>query len=265
MDLWPWVLICFAVFLIGVTKSGLGAGLGLIVVPMTAIGLGHTSRGSEAALGLLLPLLLFGDCISVWQYRKVADFSLVRRLVVPTLIGIVAGSVILWLIHNQSAKLVGLLMRLEIGIESIFLVALNWWREYRGEQHKLLREPARSWITGSFIGVSTTLAHAAGPIFATYLLPLKPPRQVFVGTAACFFFIANAAKFPTYVFAGQFAKAEFSFTAMFFPLVVLGAVCGFYLVRKMTDLAFLRFVYYATFAIGVYLVVDSAVGLTRMM
>jgi hypothetical protein len=265
MDWWPWALICFAVFLIGLTKSGLGAGLGLIVVPMTAIGLGHTPRGSEAALGLLLPLLLFGDCLSVWQYRRVADFSLVRRLVLPTLIGIALGSVILWLIHNQSAQLVGTLMRLEIGLESIFLVALNWWREYRGEQHKLLREPLRSWLTGSFIGVSTTLAHAAGPIFATYLLPLKPPRQVFVGTAACFFFIANAAKIPTYIFAGQFAKAEFSFTVMFFPLVVAGALCGFWLIKKLTDFAFLRFIYYATFAIGVYLVVDSAVALVRMM
>ena len=59
----PWIIISFAVFLIGVTKSGLGAGLGLIVVPIVAISLDHTSRGSAAALGMLLPLLISGDLV----------------------------------------------------------------------------------------------------------------------------------------------------------------------------------------------------------
>ena len=51
-----WFIVFLAVFLIGVTKSGFGSGVGLMVVPMTAIAMGHIpGRGSEAALGLLLP------------------------------------------------------------------------------------------------------------------------------------------------------------------------------------------------------------------
>ena len=88
----PWLIVCFAVFLIGITKSGLGAGLGLVVVPITALALGHTSRGSEAALGLLLPLLITGDLLSVWQYRRIFDFNLIRPLIVPADVGIVMGS-----------------------------------------------------------------------------------------------------------------------------------------------------------------------------
>jgi uncharacterized protein len=263
--IWAWALICFAVFLIGLTKSGLGAGLGLIVVPLTAIGLSHTDRGEAATLGLLLPLLIAGDLFSIYQYRKLADFSLVKSLLLPTLIGIVVGALLLSQIHKQNAELISILMRLEIGLESMLLCGLAIWREWKGLPQKLLPEPTRSWLTGTFIGVSTTLAHAAGPIFAAYLLPLKPSRQTFVGTASMFFFLANMTKVPVYIAAGQFAHAEIGFTVRFLPLVVLGAICGFYLVKKMTDLSYLRLVYYLTFLIGVYLVVESVVKLVAKM
>lgn len=260
-----WSLVCFAVFLIGLTKSGLGAGMGLIVVPICAVALSHTSRGSQATLGLLLPLLIAGDLLSIWQYRKLFDFKLIKLLLAPTAAGIVLGSGILWLIHDQeNQKLVSTLMRLEIGLESVFLVSLAWWRQWRGDEHKLLPEPARSIITGTFTGVSTTLAHAAGPVVAMYLLPLKPERRAFVGTTALFFFMANTAKLPTYYFASQFEHAELGFTIRFLPLVALGAVLGFWLVRRFTNQGYLRFVYWATFAIGVYLVVDAAATLLRM-
>jgi uncharacterized protein len=259
-----WPLVCFAVFLIGVTKSGLGAGLGLIVVPITAIALGHTSLGSDAALGLLLPLLICGDLFSISQYRREFDFSLVRRLLLPTAIGIGVGSLLLWWIHNQSNReLVATLMRLEIGLESIFLVSLFWWRAWRGTQQKLMREPARSWLTGLFTGVSTTLAHAAGPIIAAYLLPLKLDRRVFVGTTAVFFCMANLSKLPTYFFAGQFAKIDVSLALKLMPLVIAGGLVGRWIVRRLSNQNFFKIAYALVFAMGWYLVIESVIRLWR--
>ena len=52
MSIW-WFIVCLAVFLIGVTKSGFGSGVGLMIVPMTAIALDHIGKGSQAVLGLL--------------------------------------------------------------------------------------------------------------------------------------------------------------------------------------------------------------------
>src|SRR4029079_7672739 len=60
-----WALVALAIFLIGLTKSGFGAGAGLMIVPMTAIAMRHTPFGAEAALPLLLPLLLLGDTIAI--------------------------------------------------------------------------------------------------------------------------------------------------------------------------------------------------------
>src|ERR1700689_2100705 len=129
-----WIIVFLAVLLIGVTKSGFGAGVGLMIVPMTVIAMGHIpGRGSEAALGLLLPLLIAGDLIAVWQYfhlffPNTADPQALHlqarrvlvRLLPGTVVGVTLGSILLKLIHTRG-DLVGALIRIEIGCESILL------------------------------------------------------------------------------------------------------------------------------------------------
>lgn len=294
----PWWLIVFlSVFLIGVTKSGFGAGVGLMIVPMTAIAMGNIpDRGSQAALGLLLPLLIIGDFLAVWQYRaffrfrpmdkqKAAELVLagvaitesdepppiatslpdeprpsaltfIRKLLPGTALGVILGSLLLWWFHQQT-RIVGALIRIEIGIECIALVGLHWWRQSRGIQQSLLREPLRGHLTGAFAGVSSTLAHAAGPIIAMYLLPLRLDRQLFVGTCAIYFFMLNSAKLPAYYFADQFEHARWSFTLQFVPLLILGALFGFWINRRISDKLFTRFVYLVTFALGWYILYDG--------
>lgn len=272
-----WFIVFLAVFLIGVTKSGFGSGVGLMVVPMTAIAMGHVpGRGSEAALGLLLPLLVAGDLIAVWQYSHLffartvaADGSqahdsqaraVIRKLLPGTIVGVVLGTLLLVLLHSN-ANLVGALIRIEIGCESILLVAIHWWRLYRGVQQHLMPEPWRSGLTGGFAAVSSTLAHAAGPIIAMYLLPLQLDRQLFVGTCAVYFFILNTAKLPAYYASGQFAHASILFTARLLPLVVVGAVFGCWLNKRINDMLFTKIVYIVTFALGCYILADGILNL----
>ncbi len=255
MTVW-WLVVCLAVFLIGVTKSGFGAGVGLMIVPMTAIAMGHTPRGSEAALGLLLPLLITGDFIAVYQYRRLFSLGIVKHLLPGTAIGVIGGGLLLWWFHSQ-AHLVGALIRIEIGFESVLLVGIHWWRQYKGVQQHLMPEPWRSHLTGAFAAVSSTLAHAAGPIIAMYLLPLRLDRRLFVGTCAIYFFILNSAKLPAYYFSGQFAKANLSFTLQFLPLVLVGALLGLWMNRRLSDKLFSRIVYLITFSLGWYMLYDG--------
>jgi len=278
MDLWLWWSVVFlAVFLIGVTKSGFGSGVGLMIVPMMAIAMGHIpQRGSQAALGLLLPLLVLGDLISVWQYRKTffappADGQvlsvrqIMRRLMPGTLFGVVLGALLLWYFHSRNqVKLVEGLIRAEIGIESVALVSLHWWNQYRGMQKHLMPEPARSHAIGAFAGTSSTLAHAAGPIISMYLLPLKLDRRLYVGTCALYFFVLNSSKLPVYWQAGQFEHAELSFTLKFLPLVVLGAVFGFWVNKRLSDKVFTKVVYIITFVLGWYILVDGAISIVNV-
>lgn len=256
-----WALVWFAICLIGVTKSGFGSGVGLMIVPMMAIAMGHIpGRGSEAALGLMLPLLIAGDLIAVWQYRRLFSLNVVKRLLPGTAVGVVVGGLMLWGFH-QYKDVVGSLIRIEIGIESILLVGLHWWRLSRGVQQNLLPEPVRSHITGGFSAISSTLAHAAGPIVAMYLLPLNMDRQLFVGTCAIYFFILNTAKLPAYAISGQFAEASPIFALQFLPLVILGAIAGLWLNRRLSDKLFTRVVYIITFVLGWYILFEGVMGL----
>jgi uncharacterized membrane protein YfcA len=262
-----WLVVGLAIFLIGVTKSGFGAGVGLMIVPMTTIAMGHTSRGSEAALGLMLPLLIAGDLFAVWQYRRLFTrgsqaVDVLRRLFPGMVVGVVIGGVILNWLHSR-ANLVGALIQIEIGLESIGLVALHWWRQYRGIQTKLMPEPWRSHLIGGFSAISSTLAHAAGPIVVMYLLPLRMDRQLFVGSCALYFFVLNTSKLPAYQGSRMFEHAPVTFSLKFLPLVAAGAVAGLWLNKKLSDKVFTAVVYFITFCLGWYVLFEGMMMLRQ--
>jgi len=286
MIIW-WAVVFLAVFLIGVTKSGFGSGVGLMIVPMMAIALGHIPHlGSGAALGLMLPLLIAGDLLAVWQYfpllspKEFAPVTIdsvqgdavgtlpphlqvrlvLTRLLPGTLVGLVIGGVLLWLLHRK-AELVDALICIEIGLESILLVSLHWWRMYRGVQQHLMPEPWRSRLTGGFVAISSTLAHAAGPIVSMYLLPLRLDRQMYVGACAIYFFMVNTGKLPVYALTGRFAQASVGFTLRFLPLVILGALFGKWINKRMSDRIFTSVVYFVTFLLGWYILGDGVMRL----
>src|SRR5580693_507323 len=77
----PWATVFLAVFFIGLTKSGFGSGLGLLAVPMITLAMAKIpGRGAEAGIGFMLPLLIAGDLIAVWQYRRLFSLEIVKRL-----------------------------------------------------------------------------------------------------------------------------------------------------------------------------------------
>ena len=258
----PWVVICLAVTLIGIAKSGFGGGLGLIVVPIVTIALplANPAYRGDDALGLLLPLLMVGDVIAVWQYRREMSWSTVGRLMPGTIVGILIGTALIWHLKSHAA-VAAALINLEIGFESILLVGMTWYRQWHGRQQKLVPEPWRALGTGAFAGTSSTLAHAAGPIIAMYLLPLELGRLRMVATSATLFFFANSAKLPTYWTAGMFSKISIPFALTFAPFVLAGALFGRWLVKRMSDKVFVQVVYVSVFVLGGYLFYKGLRGL----
>jgi len=261
MFIW-WAVVCLAVFLIGVTKSGFGSGAGLMIVPMTAIAMRHMPAGAEAALPLLLPLLIVGDVVAIWQYRRHFSTAIIVRLAPGTVVGVIVGTLLLsWFASKK--EMAEALINLEIGLESVFLVSLNWYREWRARHGVPPYRPSavKSAAVGAFAGTSSTLAHAAGPIIALHLLPQQLERGVFVGTCALYFFLVNTAKLPGYYFSGLFHQISPTFSLQFLPLVLLGAVFGFWVNRRIRDRLFTKTVYGITFALGWYILYRGYEGL----
>jgi uncharacterized membrane protein YfcA len=256
-----WCVVGLAILLIGLTKSGFGSGAGLMVPPMTALAMSHMPQyGTEAALGLLLPLLIAGDVIAIWQYRRLASLRVVARLLPGTIVGVVLGGMLLRWFVGQQKEVAAALVNIDIGVESVLLVALHWYRVWRSRGELPVYQPRiwKSFGVGTFAGVSSTLAHAAGPIISLHLLPQRLERGVFVGTSAVYFAALNSAKLPAYAAVGMFEKISPGFAAAFLPLVLAGAVFGFWINRRISDRAFSRVVYAVTFLLGWYLLFKGA-------
>jgi uncharacterized membrane protein YfcA len=205
----------------------------------------------------MLPLLIVGDFIAVWQYRKLFSLAVVKKLMPGTAAGVLAGGLVLWWFHNQPPRVLAALIKLEVGLESVGLVALHWWRVRQGKALHVEPTPMKNHATGLAAGISSTLAHAAGPIIALYLLPQGLERRLFVGTCAIYFFILNTAKLPAYSLASMFQSNVLLLAAAMLPLVMAGAVFGFWLNRRINDALFSRIVYVLTFLLGWYLLFEG--------
>jgi 3-oxoacyl-[acyl-carrier protein] reductase len=261
--LW-WSIVILAIFLIGLTKSGFGSGAGLMIAPMTTFAMAHIPKfGPDAALGLLLPLLMVGDFIAMGQYRRLLSMKIVRRLLPGTIIGVVLGYLLLRWFVSQRKEVTAALVNITIGIESVFLVLLHIYRVWRarGEVPVYVPRIARSFSVGAFAGISSTLAHGAGPIIALHLLPQRLERGMFVGTCALYFFIMNTLKMPFYYEAGLFGKIPASLALCLMPLVIVGALFGYWVNRLINDRIFTNTVYVITFVLGWYILARGVVAL----
>jgi uncharacterized membrane protein YfcA len=261
-----WALVALAIFLIGLTKSGFGSGAGLMIVPMTVIAMRHVpGYTAEAALPLLLPLLIVGDAIAIWQYRRSFSTPIIARLGPGTVIGITLGTLLLgWFASKK--ELAEALINTEIGLESVVLVSINWYREWRARHGVPPYRPSllKSTAVGAFAGTSSTLAHAAGPIIALHLLPQRLERGVFVGTSAVYFCLVNTAKLPGYYASGLFRQLSPALAIRFAPLVLAGALFGFWVNRRIRDGLFTKLVYAITFGLGWYILFRGLQGLRQV-
>ncbi|MFC1608456.1 TSUP family transporter, partial [Candidatus Latescibacterota bacterium] len=78
-----WGIVGICALLIGMTKTGL-AGAAMLVVPVLA-----GIFGGKPSVGLLLPMLCFGDVFGVSYYHRHTEWRYIRQLIPWALIGIV--------------------------------------------------------------------------------------------------------------------------------------------------------------------------------
>jgi uncharacterized membrane protein YfcA len=78
-----------AVLLLGVSKSGFGAGFGSLAVPLMALAV-----SVPQAAAILMPVLLVMDLLGMAAFRKNVDKALLRFLLPSGLAGIVLGALL---------------------------------------------------------------------------------------------------------------------------------------------------------------------------
>jgi uncharacterized membrane protein YfcA len=239
-----WIFAVLGALMVGVSKAGI-TGLSILSVALFT----HVFPSSKQASGIVLPLLIFGDFVAVFSYRRHVQWHYLWRLFPFTAAGVVLGYFTLGAISDRHARLM-------IGAIIVSLAVLSYWRRYRLPQSEVAASH-RSWIFAASVGVVagfiTLIANAAGPLMAIYLVSMRLPKLEYVGTAAVFFMCLNLFKVPFMVSLGLITVHSFGFNLLLAPAVVLGALAGRWLVVRINQALFEKLVLTLSAIAGVLL------------
>lgn len=210
---WQWALGCLAAFLIGLSKTGI-SGLGIFAVVIFA-----SILPARESVGAVLAILVAGDIVAVSVYRREAHWGHLLRLFPWAAVGVVAGALTAGRLPDEP-------LRLLIGAIVVGLVIVQLVRARRPAAEGA--EPP-AWVspaTGLLAGFTTMVANAAGPLMVIYLLAMRLPKLVFIGTAAWFFLALNLFKLPFSYGLGLLSLGSLGLSLRLIPFAILGALSG---------------------------------------
>jgi uncharacterized membrane protein YfcA len=202
-----------AVLLLGISKSGFGAGFGSLAVPMMAMAV----TVPEAA-AILMPVLLVMDLLGMAAFRKDFDLTLLKFLLPCGLVGIVIGALLFKALDAHTvAGIVGM-------FTLVFLAQRLLFPPKPNSAPPSKRLGAVLTVTSGF---TSFIAHAGGPPINAYVIPLKLSPLKFTATMAFFFFVINLAKWVPYAWLGLLDMRNFSTSLVLIPFAPLGVwACG---------------------------------------
>jgi uncharacterized protein len=212
--------------MVGVAKAGI-TGLSILSIALFT----HVFPSSKQASGLILPLLIFGDFVAVFAYRKHTQWRFLWRLFPWTALGVFLGYLTMGRISDHTAKVM-------IGIIILILALMSFGRRYLPGQRAesgLQIHWAIAALIGMVAGFITLIANAAGPLMAIYFVAMRLPKMEYVGTAAVFFMLLNLFKVPFMVDLGLITTTSFGFNLALAPAVVIGAFSGRWLLMRVNQ------------------------------
>ena len=249
-----WILLMVVASLCGIAKTALPGAATIAVALCAAV------MPAKESTGVILLMLMTGDLLAVWSYRRDADFRMLRRLVPAVLTGVGAGALFLHLASNDSTRrLIGVILLLLVAITLIQRRSTSR-RVSDGastaqapsppapapEMQKAtttLATPTTSGrlarlVYGGLAGFTTMVANAGGPVTSMYFLACRYPVKAFLGTTAWFFFLVNLVKLPFSISAGLVNTTTMSLTAICAPVVIVSALAGRRLAERMDQRVF---------------------------
>jgi uncharacterized membrane protein YfcA len=225
-DPWFYATAIPAVLLVGVSKSGFGAGFGALGVPLMAL-----TMPVPKAAAVMLPLLAMMDAMGLAALIRQRDDKLLKLLLPAGLVGTVIGALLFKLL---SARLVaGLLGGITLGF-----LAIRVFFPARPDS-----KPPPRWlgaILATLSGFTSFVAHAGGPPISFYVLPLKMDPIRLTATLAVFFAVINTAKWVPYAWLGLFDQEILLASLTLAPFTPIGVWIGVRIVRKIKPELFYR-------------------------
>ncbi len=238
-----------AVTALGLSKGGF-SGVGTIAAPLMALVVSPVQ-----AIGILTPILITQDIVTVWSYWRRWDTHILK-IMIP---GQIAGVALAWAI---AAYVPDAAIRLVVGLIAVAF-ALSQWFGLAGRFASPHPSVIAGRLWGAVAGFTSFIANTGGPPFQIYVLPQKLEKETFVGTFSLFFATGNALKVLPYFLLGQLNPVNMSTAAVLLPLAIATNVAGVWLVRRTPAEAFYKIVYLLIFLIGLQLIYTGASAVLR--
>lgn len=215
-----------AVLLMGISKSGFGAGFGALAVPLMALAV-----PVPQAAAIMLPLLAIMDAFGLKALWREIDRGLMKLLLPAGLLGTLIGTLSFGLLAPKTvAGIVGAITLAFLAIRTVF----------PPQADAPPPKKALGFVVATVSGFTSFVAHAGGPPIGFYMLPLKLPPLRFTATLAVFFAAINASKWLPYAVLGLIDVANMSTSLVLAPLAPVGVWIGVRIVRVIPQALFYR-------------------------
>jgi uncharacterized protein len=235
------MVLLVAVFT-GMSKTGVH-GAGMLAVPLLA-----NVFGGQSSSGVLLPMLVMADVLGVWYYHRHASWSHLKILFPWAALGVILGTIVGKYIDDKIFKII---------MATIILVSVvvMLWLE-RGHKEDVPHQKSFAVTTGVLGGFTSMVGNLAGTVMAVYLLSIRLPKNVFIGTTAWFFMATNWFKVPFHVFVWNTINLNtFLFDLLALPLIILGAYLGIIIVKQLSEKTYRWFIIIMTIVAAIFMLI----------
>lgn len=240
-----------AVLLVGLSKGGFGGAFALMGVPLMALVVDPLR-----AAAIFLPILIVMDIVALWAWRNYND----RRTLLMILPGGIVGIALGW---ATSAYVSPDALKFVIAVSTVLFALRYFYQVYgphvAGNQPPLPHRTGPATFWGMLSGYASFVAHAGGPPFQIYVLPMKLDPKAYTGASVRFFALVNAIKVIPYFALGALDTENLVASATLFPVALVATMMGAWIIRRLKTDVFYPLTYGLALVTGLKLLWDSLV------
>ncbi len=255
VDLTFLAIAVLGVLLTGIAKSGFGGGIGVVAVPMMA-----PFIGGEQAIGILLPILLLMDIMTLRVYRRHLSFALVKPVLPGILIGITAGSLLLGVVSERGVQAL-------IGLMGFWVLAQKRWPWMAGRRPVVAGEvqpqgasALQGGLLGGLAGIGSALAHAGAAPLQAYFLLGKLNKESFLAQITLAIGLMNAIKLLPYGMLGLLNFDIGWLTLLLVPVAFVGIYLGRWLSKRIDGDVFFKVMMWLLAGNSTWLLGQAVIG-----
>ncbi len=253
-----WIGISLVIVIMGMSKGGLP--IAGVALPLLVLIWPEQGQAARSAVSFMLPLLCAMDLVGVTLYRGKPEWSHIRMLLPATLVGILVASVLF--VSDGGISVSDRMLKLIIGLLGLLFTFWQFWgrRYVLKSATAVVNTPNRARFWGFFGGLTSTIAHAAGPVMQMYFLRTGLAKTQFAATTIYFFLFLNAIKLIPFTLLGRFSREQLIVDLKMLPLIPVGVFIGYFIVRIMQEKHYTGFIYTTLFLTSSILVYRAVTG-----